>query len=310
MTDFGSIYTLSLKNGTVIPETNAVKSTLETAFKEIFGSDLCVDAETPMGRLIEALTLLFVNVIGVNAQNANSFNPSQAIGSYLDSLGAMFGVPRLIDESDALYRKRLLESQSRGSGFAQAIRQAISNVEGVDAVCVLENGHADPQNLPNAIHGISVPGHSIFVCVNGGEDSDVARAIYNTKSAGCGYEATDEFGTLVEETIEDELSGSQNSVYFHRPVQLPVRFQVRVSDFQYTGSSIETSTADAIRAYIKDHSMNTTVTATEIAAAIGSDKSGIICKSVTMKIEAQTMNEITALPYQHINITDIEVTVE
>ena len=308
-TDFGSLYTFSQKTGVIIPDTSRVKSVMESAFTEIFGSDVSLEPETPLGRLIEALTLLFVNVLGVNAQNANSFNPSQALGNYLDALGGMFGVIRPEGASDAQYRELLMSSQSRGAGFAQSIRQALSRVDGVKSICVLDNGHAEPMNLPDSIRGISVPGHSIYVCVSGGDDNKVAEAIYKTKSAGCGYDMSNEHGAVVDIAIRDEASGSENHVYFHRPNDLGIAFSISVGNLQYTGDDIVASVRDIVTKYVEEHSMNSTITKTEIATAIGADKSGIICKDVEIMVGAQHVESVSALPFQHLTIQNIEVIV-
>ena len=68
---FEDLYNFVDNSGITIPVTTDVKTSVENTFKRIFGADLDVSDETPVGRLIEAITLLFVNVLGVNAQNAN-----------------------------------------------------------------------------------------------------------------------------------------------------------------------------------------------------------------------------------------------
>lgn len=91
---FGSLYKYSTGAGIVIPDTSDLKHNVENMMYAIFGADLDVTPETPMGRLIEAMTMLMVDTLGVNAQNANQYNIYQATGSYLDGIGALFGVTR------------------------------------------------------------------------------------------------------------------------------------------------------------------------------------------------------------------------
>ena len=129
--NFGNLYDYAGKSGIVLPQTDDIKANIELAFKQTFGDDFSVSEETPAGRLIEALTMLFVDVLGVNAQNANSFNVRQAFGSHLDALGIIFGIARLANESDSAYRDRILQSQSPSTGYVQSIRNAISKVNGV-----------------------------------------------------------------------------------------------------------------------------------------------------------------------------------
>ena len=79
MADFGELYGYDSNSGTttVIPDTLAVRAKWETVFKNIFqDSDLAVDESSAIGRLIEAITMLSVDVLGINAQNANAINPN------------------------------------------------------------------------------------------------------------------------------------------------------------------------------------------------------------------------------------------
>lgn len=91
---FGSPYKYSTGAGIVIPDTTDLRHNVENMMYAIFGADLDVTPETPMGRLIEAITMLMVDTLGINAQNANQYNIYQATGSYLDGIGALFGVYR------------------------------------------------------------------------------------------------------------------------------------------------------------------------------------------------------------------------
>ena len=73
---FPDLYEYASQTGIVIPQTSDIKQLIVDAFERIFGADVSTSDETPMGRFIEALTMLFVNVLGVNAQNANFLNPA------------------------------------------------------------------------------------------------------------------------------------------------------------------------------------------------------------------------------------------
>ena len=89
------LYTYVTTSGIIVPNTETVKVIIENTFKDIFGSDLDVSEETPVGRLIEALSILFRTTLGVNAQNANQFNINTATGVYLDSLAQVYGMSRV-----------------------------------------------------------------------------------------------------------------------------------------------------------------------------------------------------------------------
>lgn len=66
-------------------------------------------------------------------------------------------------------------------GSTGAIFGTIANIEGVLDCQVLENIGPDPV----VKYGVIVPGHGITVCVYGGDDGDIAEAIYRKKDNGC-----------------------------------------------------------------------------------------------------------------------------
>lgn len=259
---FGDLYDYATKNGVVIPITSEVKAKVEELFRTVFGSGFSVDATTTQGRLIEALALLFVDMLGVTAQNANSFNPEQAAGAYLDNLGALFGIMRLADESDYRYRLRLLESQSRGRGYAMSIRRAISEIpaptgtKGIVSVCVLDNGLHDPAMLPEDTKSVWVNGHSVWICVGydpaiiesgiiSDLDGRVVEAINATISAGCGMTPGQATGTEVTMTWSDAETGTSKTITFYRSVQKTVTFAVPTADVAGTASFKQTSSSSS-----------------------------------------------------------------
>ena len=232
--DFGNLYEYNTSSGVVIPQTSDIKSKVQQAFVRIFGDQFSLDPSTANGRLIDAITTLFIDVCGVNAQNANGFNIIQAGGSMLDELGAIFGIPRN-GESDVLYRSRIIKSASRGMGFADSIMNAISRVNGVQKVVVLDNGSAHPDALPKNNFGIprpesiAVASHSVFICVKGGDDTKITEAIRSTISAGCGYTTDSEYGTVTSKTIVDTDTNTSFTAKFYRPTNRYLKVEVDVN---------------------------------------------------------------------------------
>lgn len=93
------------------------------------------------------------------------------------------GIQGRLRESDAEFRVRAAESVAYNShGTVDAIRAAVAALDGVIDVEVLENA----TNAAVTQWGISIPAHSVAVCVEGGESADLAKAIYEKKSSGCG----------------------------------------------------------------------------------------------------------------------------
>ena len=321
MANFGNLYDYNTSSGIVIPQTSTVKSAVEQAFKDIFGADFSTVPETTNGRLIEALTLLFVDVCGVNAQNANGFSLTSALGSFLDGLGATWGVERLQGETDAEYRKRIILSASRGSGFAQSVANEIGKVVGVQGVVVLDNGLEDPDVLPKDAqgnttgHSIAVPAHTIYVCVRGGSNDGIAEAIMRTKSMGCSMDASQEFGTVVNQSVT--IGSSTLTATFHRPIQRYAWIDITVNPIAYTGYNISSDTQSAVRSLLAANRMNATITKDQMVAAIVAQGSGIVATDITISVSASDsessaseVDSLVIMPYMFVDpdTTTIRVT--
>ncbi len=145
------------------------------------------------------------------------------------------GVTGRDEESDAVLRARTQESVALNShGSVSSILAAVAQVDGVIDVSVLEN----ITNVPQVQYGISVPGHSIAVCVAGGEGSDIAQAIYEKKDAGCGMTGT----TDVTYTLP---SGAT----YTYPITIPTNTNVYVQVTLFAtsiGESLQQAIASAI----------------------------------------------------------------
>jgi uncharacterized phage protein gp47/JayE len=107
-------------------------------------------------------------------------------------------------ETDYAYRLRQLdELAAGGGGSVPGLRADLLKVDGVTAALVLEN------ETDVAVDGL--PGHSLEAVVLGGADGDVARAVFESKSAGI-YT----YGSAGPFTVTDD-QGVDHAVRFSRP---------------------------------------------------------------------------------------------
>lgn len=301
---FPSLYEYASQTGIVIPQTSDIKQAITDAFARIFGADVSTSEETPVGRFVEALTMLFINVLGVNAQNANFINPQIALGNALDNLGAIFGVVRLDGEGDESFRARILNGQSRGRGFAESIVQAVSNVSGVTSAVVLNNGLADPGMKPtNEAWQVEVAPHSVCICVRGGADSDIADAIEKTISLGCGMES------------DDPNAGTQTTVgdiTFYRPtnnITSSLSFVVSVSPNGYSGDDIEGDVETAFRSILAEYNRPCAIVASELARRVTDSGIGVICNSVGITSSGTTVDNTVIFPKDEFDADSVSISV-
>src|SRR4029077_9504949 len=85
------------------------------------------------------------------------------------------------DQAARALRQNTLAFQA--VSLAEAITSALYNVAGVTSLTFQENVAATTQT----INGISMVSHSIYACVDGGSDTDVAATLLENKSSGCAW---------------------------------------------------------------------------------------------------------------------------
>lgn len=304
---FQNLYDYSGDTGTVIPQTSDIKQMVVSAFNTVFGASVSTDDETPMGRFIEALTMLIINVLGVNAQNANMLNPRLAAGNALDSIGEIFGVMRGEGMGDEEYRNLILSGQSNGCGFAESIARAVSQVSGVKSVTVLNNGYADPSVEPrNEAYAILVDPHSVMVSVRGGNDADVANAIDGTISLGCGMECQD------SNAGEDvNVSVGNRTITFYRPDSAieNLKVVVSISPNGYSGDDISETTQDVVNAFLEERDRPGSILPIDIVNYINGSGNGILCKDAALFIDAAQVQSVVMYPKDYIDFETSEVEV-
>jgi uncharacterized phage protein gp47/JayE len=118
-------------------------------------------------------------------------------------------------ETEAAFRlRRALSLQRPGTAPLNSIRTAVSLVAGVDAVAAFENA-TDEED------GEGRPPHSVELVVSGGDDEDIARAIFDSKAGGI-----ESFGT--EEVSFTDDFGQNRTVHFSRPEEVEIYMEVDV----------------------------------------------------------------------------------
>lgn len=106
----------------------------------------------------------------------------------------------------------------QGQGLSYAVTSAVNVVPGVIGPCVYRENDTTSSKV---INGITVAANSIYVCVQGGDNTAVANAIFNAKGGGCGYTAG-----AVTVNITDPNSGQFCPVTYDRPTAIPLQCQV------------------------------------------------------------------------------------
>lgn len=150
----------------------------------------------------------------------------------------MLGTGTQSDQSLRALRKVTLALQ--GVSLSEAIVSRLYATPGVRSLSFREN----VTDAPLVIEDVTLDTHSIYVCVDGGTNSDVAASLLATKSAGCGWN-----GDVTVEVV-DQYSGQTYEVLFDRPQEISFKVRTTVSAGQAATINPVTATKEAIMAYV------------------------------------------------------------
>lgn len=145
---------------------------------------------------------------------------------------ATLGKSQQLDPSARMKRKRELGANSRTVTYS--IIAAISAVDNVQGVRFLEN----TTNTEQTISDVVMSGHSTWVCVDGGDDADIAEAYVSSKSGGSG------FNGAVSVTYIDPDSSQPIPVQFDRPTPVPMICRITVRPGTSSLDDIKNAVAD------------------------------------------------------------------
>ena len=149
---------------------------------------------------------------------------------------AVLGVAALSDAAIRALRQNTLALQ--GVSIAEAITSALFDVPGVTSLSFREN----IADTTQTIDGIVLVAHSIWACVAGGSDNDVAFALLGTKTLGANWNGA------TDVTVVEPASGQTYTVQFDRPTETPMFIELTVTA-PGSLSDPQTAVANAALAY-------------------------------------------------------------
>lgn len=159
----------------------------------------------------------------------------------------------------------------QGVALPISITSALYNVAGVQSLWFQENIAGTTQT----INGISMVRNSVYACVNGGSDLDVAAALLENKSSGCAWVG----GTTVN--LIEPASGQAYAVKFDRPT--PIEILIRVTSPNGALSDIQTAILNYVAGGLNGQPgfvVGASVSPWEIAGAITTQYPSIILHKV------------------------------
>lgn len=137
--------------------------------------------------------------------------------------------PGRLLESDSAYRRRRRQTLARqGNGTPAAVQSYLMDIENVLSHTFREN----VEDITQVIDGVTLKPHSIWVCVDGGTNAEIANALLSSKGAGSGWN-----GAITITTVEP-VSGQSYPVQFDRPSEIIVMARVSARFNNLDGQNI------------------------------------------------------------------------
>ncbi len=229
-----AVCTLTGLQNTVIPQGAQIKSTYDqtlwTLTEDVtIGADgtaqatFTCDTEGPIQAGANTLTQIVTTVPNWSTVTNQA---AATVGSY--------------EESQAAFEARRYQSVALNSrGTDASVFARVAQVDGVIATYVVSNR----TNAVKSIDNYPLAPHSIYVAVLGGNDKDIAEAIYNSISAGCDYNGNTEI------EVTDPNTKAVEKVKFMRPPEYDVYIRVNIID----NGSLPDGYADIIKQAVVDN---------------------------------------------------------
>lgn len=155
------------------------------------------------------------------------------------------GVTGYDTENDNQFRERITANwfNVRARGALGAIWDNMAQLENVISVCVREN----PTNANITIDGFTLLPHSVFVCVAGGLDSDIAKCMYNQKTIGANTNGNTNVSWY------DSTTGLLNNYKIQRAETVNLQVEVSYQTSYYTTANVEEQIKTAIMGWVAEN---------------------------------------------------------
>jgi len=212
----------------------ASKSKVELVFTAVAGTNIPIgtQAQADNGVIFSTLSPLVIDSSGTGNVMAESvdFGPLEALSNtvtkVVQDVEGLLTVTNPLDatiganeQTDDDLRRDYKDRQGVfGYGTVFSLKSAISSINGVRSFSFLENVEVTQQ----IIRGVPMPPKSFYFCVQGGQDSEIAKGIIDKKPLGAQWCHGN--GTNVTASVLDSANTFRYDVFFDRPK--PVTFEL------------------------------------------------------------------------------------
>lgn len=187
------------------------------------GSLASVDGTGEQFRTTATVIIGSSGTITVNLESVNTGPVAAPAGQLINVATSVLGWETITnptsaalgrnEESDIAARRRRYQTLAlQGVSLPEAIQSRVYSLEGVRSIAFREN----VTDVTQVIDGVSIPPHSIYVAVDGGDQLEIAEALLESKSIGAGWAGN----TSV--SIVEPFSGQTYTVQYEIPTAIQV----------------------------------------------------------------------------------------
>jgi len=206
-------------------------------------------------------------------------------------------------ESDASFKQKFDNNGLfTGSSILEDYKNELSKVENVISSFIYDNGTGSTITYDT----VSIAPHSVYACVDGGTNADVAYALFRRKSAGSDWAGTD-----VTQTVQDSVYGVNYTVKFDRPDNISIYYDVTYDIGTNSSSNPDEAITNAILEYTNTLSVGADVLPLQVAYAINQAVPGIRLTSLQLGTTSGSLStqDITIRINQVAKTTSANITV-
>jgi len=198
------------------------------------------------------------------------------------------GTTGQVTESDVAARRRRKSTlAAQSSNTIRAIKAGVSALSGYRSMTIRDN---DDSSIA-VINGISMPPNSIYVCVQGALDADIAAALLTAKGVGAAWTVGQTAkGTPVTTSLIEPASGQPYTIFHARPDIVSCTCVVTYDSSQSVGNyEPQFAVQDAVNKYQNGLingdpglTIGRNLSAYELSGAVAAVYPGLYISSVTV----------------------------
>lgn len=181
------------------------------------------------------------------------------------------------ESDDELYKRCIdFKSTAKNASFISILAN-VFQVQGVIKV----TGEENTTNSVINVNGVSINPHSICIVVEGGDDNDIANAIFSSRATGCGM--------MGDVSVVISYNGLLYEVNFYRPKYIILKAEVILLEKKEPPSNFEDLIKNNLANYINKLKIGELITQPSLTQNLYNELVGFYIKEVKFGLKSGTL---------------------